>query len=357
MNPAPSIIAFTTSSGLGYGFLSLLALASLFRLVPADRWLGLTGLALALGFITAGLISSTFHLGRPERAMLALSQWRSSWLSREGVFALATYPPALILGFGWVIFEDTSGIFAVMALLTVLGAAATVYCTGMIYASLPPVSAWHNVLTTPIYLAFALMSGTLALHCLLTLFGQSSRWAGGLAMAATVLAFCLKIIWWRRVASEEEEPSTTIQSATGLAKLGKVQPLDPPHTQTNYLLHEFGFAVGRKHARRIRMLALIFGLFGPLILTLVALFAMAWVIPLLASLAFLSGVIGILLERWLFFAEAKHTSMLYYGDQKTKEDDRMPKPREQIATVPASTEPIKRQRRPVTVSITGETSR
>jgi DMSO reductase anchor subunit len=33
----------------------------------------------------------------------------------------------------------------------------------------------------------------------------------------------------------------------------------------------------------------------------------------LAALAALSGISGIAIERWLFFAEATHTAMLYYG--------------------------------------------
>ena len=72
-------------------------------MIPADFWLGLIGLGLALGLIAAGLLSSTGHLGRPERAWRAFSQWRSSWLSREGVASVATFIPAGLFGIGWVL--------------------------------------------------------------------------------------------------------------------------------------------------------------------------------------------------------------------------------------------------------------
>ena len=85
MHPAYSIIFFTTLSGAGYGLLFLLSLGFL----PADRLLGIASLGLSAVLIVVGLMSSTFHLGHPERAMKAFKQWRSSWLSREGICAVA----------------------------------------------------------------------------------------------------------------------------------------------------------------------------------------------------------------------------------------------------------------------------
>jgi DMSO reductase anchor subunit len=311
MKPAPSIIGFTTISGLGYGMLFVLAIGALSGLVPTERWLGATGLVLALGSITFGLIASTFHLGHPERARLAFSQWRSSWLSREGVAAVITYVPAVIFAAGWVFFESVSGLVGLMAIGTAVGAALTVYCTGMIYASLPPIKAWHQPLTAPVYLAFALMTGFLAVHFLLTAFGIASFVIGALTLASTIIAFGIKIISWQKT---ENADGPTAESATGLGQLGIVRLLDPPHTQTNYLLDEMGFQIGRKHARILRMLAFLFGLFLPLVLTLVALTLKSWGVIPLTLFAFLFGMVGVLIERWLFFAEAEHTVMLYYGD-------------------------------------------
>src|SRR4051812_4212280 len=93
MNPAPSIVFFTTASGAGYGLLFWLGLLRPVGLVPGVPAFALLCLALALLLITAGLASSLLHLGNPQRAWRAFSQWRSSWLSREGVAAVATYVP------------------------------------------------------------------------------------------------------------------------------------------------------------------------------------------------------------------------------------------------------------------------
>ena len=311
MHPAPSIIAFTTASGAGYGLLFLLGIAAPAGLIPATRVLGATALGLALGLITLGLMASLLHLGHPERAWRALSQWRSSWLSREGVAALLTYAPALAFAAGWLLIGTTGGWFAVFGLLAAVGAALTVYCTSMIYASLQPVREWRQPLVPPVYLAFALMTGALLLHLLLLLFGAARGWAAALALLATPLAFVLKGLYWAAIG--RAEPGSTPESATGLGWLGQVRMLEPPHTETNYLLREMGFRVARKHAAKLRRCAFLFGGAGAMLLTALALLSGGALATLLALLAALSGIAGVSIERWLFFAEATHTVTLYYG--------------------------------------------
>jgi len=311
LHPAPSIIAFTTLSGAGYGLLFVLALGSLFGLVPAWPVLGLAGMGLALGLVSVGLLSSTLHLGHPERAWRALSQWRSSWLSREGVMAVATYVPALLLALGWVVLGTTGGFFMLCALLAAAGAALTVWCTGMIYASLAPIRQWHHPLVAPIYLAFALMTGSLLAQALLALGGAPHLWASAVSMLAILLAWGLKAAWWRAIG--RDEPVSTVGSATGLGGLGLVGLLDPPHSETNYLLQEMVYRVGRRHGRKLRRLSYAFGLAAALVLCAVAAVGRGPVAGLAAALAALAGLVGVAIERWLFFAEARHTVRLYYS--------------------------------------------
>src|SRR5215467_6570719 len=101
MRPASSVIFFTVASGAGYGLLLLLGIGGALGWLPPDRWFGAAALGLALAAVTVGLVSSTFHLGHPERAWRAVSQWRSSWLSREGLLGLFTNLPALGFAAAW----------------------------------------------------------------------------------------------------------------------------------------------------------------------------------------------------------------------------------------------------------------
>ena len=181
----------------------------------------------------------------------------------------------------------------------------------MIYASLKPVREWRQQLVPPVYLAFALMTGALLLHAVLLLFGAARGWAAALALLATALAFGLKGRYWAAIG--RAEPGPTPETATGLGARGKVRMLEPPHTETNYLLSEMGFRVARKHAAKLRLYACLFGGVGAALLTLLALLARGALASLLALLAALFGLTGVLIERWLFFAEATHTVTLYYG--------------------------------------------
>ncbi len=100
MHPAYSVIFFTTATGAGYGLLALNGLAAAFGQLPADRGFAVASVLVSYVLIVGGLLSSTFHLGHPERAWRALSQWRSSWLSREGVLAIVAFAPTGLFAFG-----------------------------------------------------------------------------------------------------------------------------------------------------------------------------------------------------------------------------------------------------------------
>jgi DMSO reductase anchor subunit len=309
MHPAYSVILFTTASGAGYGLLVWLALGGMLGLVPAERWLGIVGFGLAFGLVTAGLLSSTAHLGRPERAWRAFSQWRTSWLSREGVMAVATYVPAGLLALGWVLLERAGGIFALLALLTAACAVATLYTTGMIYASLRTIRQWHQPLTAPLYIVLGLASGAVLLNLVLNIFGLAGTWAAWLAIAWIATAGTVKWVYWRAIDSAPRP--YTVEAATGLGHLGKVRPLEPAHTQPNYIMREMGYRVARKHADKLRAIVLLAAFAVPIAASLLSLVAGAGIGA--AALAVLSMALGLVVERWLFFAEAEHVVMLYYG--------------------------------------------
>lgn len=312
MNPAYSVIFFTTASGTGYGLLALLGLFAAAGWLPPDPWLGVVGIGLALVLVTAGLLSSTFHLGHPERAWRGLTQWRSSWLSREGVAAVATYIPAGLFGIGWVFVGDTGGFWALCGLLTALLSAVTVACTAMIYASLKTVPRWSNRWVLPVYLVMALAGGAVLLTLLFALFGAGPAWTGWLAVIALAFAWAVKFAYW--VSIDGALPRSTAESATGLGSIGRVRLFEPPHTGTNYLLQEMGYKVARKHATKLRQFALLTGGAAPMVLCAFVAAADPGLLTFIATLiATASFGLGIVIERWLFFAEAEHVVMLYYG--------------------------------------------
>jgi DMSO reductase anchor subunit len=308
MHPAASVIFFTVSSGAGYGLAAGLILFALVGPSEVSPILAGGGFALSLAMIVAGLLSSLGHLGHPERAWRALSQWRTSWLSREAVMALITFAPLLAFAWRWIMWGEADLLIGVIALM---GVGGTVWCTAMIYASLKPIRRWRNGFTGPAYLALAAASGAMIMALLLRLSGQQI-WAVALApVPLLALAALVKSMYWRWM--EQGHAASTPESATGLGALGNVALLEAPHTEENYLLKEMGFHVARKHALKLRRLAMDLGFVLPIILTVLASLAGQTAGCVLLALATALCLLGCLTERWLFFAEARHTVTLYYG--------------------------------------------
>ena len=317
MHPAYSIIFFTTASGAGYGLLALLGVYGWLGLLPLDApgFAGTT-LGISLVLITAGLLSSTFHLGHPERAWRALSQWRSSWLSREGVAAVLTYVPALAFGFGWLM--GNAELMAWAGGIAALGAVVTVVCTGMIYASLRAVPAWHSMWVPWSYLALGAMSGGVWLLVLSEAFCHPLARLDVVAVVTLSVAFGLKLGYW---GARDGGPAVTRESATGLGSFGgksaRVSALDFPHTEANYLQKEMGYVIARKHAQTLREHVCTMAFAFPLMLTILLLALPTSGLTLaVAVVAALCVSAGIVMERWLFFAEAKHAVSVYYHEDR-----------------------------------------
>ena len=290
MHPAPSIIVFTVLSGAGFGLLACLGLG--WPLLSGWAAFLLWGLGYALA--TIGLIASTFHLGNPQRALLAFTQWRTSWLSREGwasVAALLVLAP-VALG-AWL------G-FAVPAWIGMIGAAlcaVAVLCTSMIYAQMATVPRWNHWMTPVTFLSFAATGGAI-------LSGHATVAAGLCLLLAVVLP-----AGWRIGDGAFARRGATLGSATGLGAIGLPQVFEQPHTGGNYLTREMIHVVGRKHVRRLRIIALAFAalLPGLVLLILPGLWA--------CGLAAVLHLAGALAARWLFFAQAEHVVGLYYGSR------------------------------------------
>lgn len=309
MHPAYSVIIFTVGSGAGFGLLAWLAFSILTSPPASSPLYYLASFAIAFALAGGGLLSSTLHLGRPERAWRAFSQWRTSWLSREGVAAVATLLFAALLALA-AIFDLPLILQRLLALPTLIAALATVWCTGMIYESLPTIRAWSHYLTTEIYLVLAVASGALLKTALLAALGWASDGAVWTTVGLLALAAAMKLVYWRGI---DRAPRTlTAGSATGLGSLGAIRPLLEAHTQDNFVMREMGYRVARKHADKLRLIALLLAFLLPAALLMLTLL-LPVVSALLALAAVISAMAGLMVERWLFFAEAQHVVTLYYG--------------------------------------------
>ena len=288
MHPASSVIIFNTFSGLGFGLLFWLGLGVLVPTgLSAFIWF-----AIAYLFAVGGLIASTFHLGHPERAIKAFSQWKTSWLSREGICAVFALIVMAIYGAGLVFAGTRLGFLGWIGGIASLG---VVFTTSMIYTQMKTVPRWRHWTTPAMYLILALGGGAL-------LGGQVK-----IAAVLFIVGGILQMYAWGTGDTRLAASGTSMATATGLGHIGQVRAFEPPHTGTNYLMREFIHVVGRKHADQLRIIVIGLAFLLPIILLL---------LPhnhLFAALAVLSHIAGVLTLRWLFFAQAEHVVGLYYG--------------------------------------------
>jgi len=290
MHPAPSIILFTVLSGFGFGLISIIGLLQFFNQISVVNIIIFS--LIGLFFSTVGLISSFFHLANKKNAIKSMSQWQTSWLSREAISS--TFCLSIVVGnIGWVFVQNLyiNEVGIVLFLLSLF----TIFTTSMIYAQLKTVPSWNNILTPALFIFAALAGGSILLMdyaslVLLLIFGV------------------LQVLFWYIADQSFIYKETSVGTALGFSKNEDIRAFDVAHTNRNYLLNEMVYRVARKHAIKIRYISFFAAFVFPMSLTLIFPGNFSVSVLIIAS-----HLVGIYFSRWLFFAEAKHSVGFYYN--------------------------------------------
>lgn len=308
MHPAFSVLVFTVMSGAGYGLITLMIFGHMSGFAPQSDSVLIGGGVLALVMITVGLLSSTLHLANPKNAWRSFSRFKTSWLSREAVFAVLFYPFTLAYLAGvWFQGAEVGFLVALCGVISAVLAMVTLFCTSMIYASLKTIRQWNSSLTPVNYIALGLMSGSLLLAAVQALLsGELAVIQLQMAMGLLVLGAVVKLVYLFWIG---KPAGSTINTATGFTQ-ASVRLLDQGHSSNGFLNNEFGYTVAANKLVRLRLLMLVLAFIVPFLLLLTA-------NTVLTVIAALLVIAGLLVERWLFFAEARHVVRLFHGDQRT----------------------------------------
>ncbi len=322
MHPAFSVIFLTTLIGIGQGlFLALFTgqVYALANLIPMQESLGFyaVGSLIALLFLVLGLISSVFHLGRPERAWRAATMWRTSWLSREVIvlplFMLLVflYGVAHFFGLTQPLFmvADTLPIdlTLIIGLLASMMAFALFICTAMIYASLKFLKEWYTPLTVLNYTLLGLASG----------FMFAAAFSAYVSFDLVFLFGIWAVIF--TLLGAVSRGTSLVRNRALRDKYGLTTAIGVRHPNMKQLSQGFmGGAFNTReffHGRTAGVLRLIRWFFllavFPIPVVLIAT-AHALESPSLPIAAFALQFLGLIAERWYFFAEAKHPQNIYY---------------------------------------------
>jgi len=307
MNPAFSVVVFTTAAGAGQGLVVALAIALLTG-VPMTPSFVRASLFVAIVLLVIGLASSFLHLGRPLRAWRAATMWRTSWLSRE-VIVLPAF--IAVVALWWLAAREPVSTPARLALpLAAIAVAALLwYCTAMIYACLRFIEEWAQPLTVVNFILLGLSSGSVLASALAALAGEQRALAlaAPLALVVTLVAWASRTAAWRRNAALRHR--STLQSATGIAS-ARLAQTSMGMSAGSFNTREFFHRASAAALHRIKGIAIVLGFALP------ALLMAGVIVGALPELACVAALVaqapGLIADRWLFFAQAKHPQNLYY---------------------------------------------
>lgn len=317
MHPAFSVIFLTTLIGAGQGlFLALFV-------QQAAAWLALSndvshtdfhliGALLSLMLLSAGLFASLFHLGHPERGWRSAARWRTSWLSREvialpacmlavGAYAAVWYlrpggEPLTVLNWAfWV-----GSVSAVLCLCLFL-------CTGMIYACIRFLQEWASPLTIINFILMGSASGWLIATALAVELAPSVvPFLAYITLGLTLAALAFRIV--SLIRNARLIPKCTLQTAIGI-RHDKIVQTSQGAMGGSFNTREFFHGRRLSTLGMVRVLFLTCSFLLPLLLVWAALGLASFELLLWAVLI---QYFGLVLERWYFFADAKHPQNLYY---------------------------------------------
>jgi len=313
MHPAFSVIFFTVVSGAGYALISLLSLFNFlnFGMLIDKNTFFIIAITSAVLF-TMGLISSTFHLANPKNAWRAFMRFKTSWLAREGLLAILFYPIlALYLYFIYIDMQINNFMlmqyysFLIFTISTVI-----IYCTGMIYACLKTIPQWNTIWTPINYITIGFALAALIFFFILNLNGYDTTSYENYILSMIAFSLATKLTYYFVI----RLPKYNIADATNAAvklKSTNVRLLDVGHTGGTFLTDEFGYKVAERKLFRIKILSIFSGFIIPFFL--IYMYSFIYENIALCSLAIFLSFIGMISERWLFFAQAKHVVNLYHG--------------------------------------------
>ena len=322
MHPAFSVIFLTTLIGAGQGLFLALFTGQLYAgiklIEPQGANFYAGGSALALILLIAGLGASFFHLGRPERAWRAASMWRTSWLSREVIvlpmmmgvvffYGLLHYlgltQPWFVAGDGALPIDATM----LLGFLGVIVAFALFVCTGMIYASVKFLEEWHSPYTVANFTFLGMASGFMLAAAYSAYLGNHLvDFYGTWAVIFTALGLATRTASLLRNATLKHK--STLQTAIGV-RHRKIVQKSQGFTAGSFNTREFFHHQSPEFLKQVRTAFLVMVFPLPLVLI-----GISYVLesPTLPIAAFLIQYLGLIAERWYFFAEAQHPQNLYY---------------------------------------------
>lgn len=318
MNPPFSVVFLTTLIGMGQGCFILLIIEQLkenLALSQTSPTYLIYSAATVMCLLIAGLIASFFHLGHPERAWRAVAGWRTSWLSRE-VLALPAFMGIvmvyLLLNLFPVFDIKISGLNMNLSILIgicgIFFALLLYFCTSMIYVSIRFLQQWNSRFTIANFMLIGLSSGAILLLTLQYIYNATiDGFSLTVAILITGAAAITRVLSIKR--NQQLRPKSTIQTALGINN-NNIKQTSSGAIAPTFNRHQFNHGKSLFFLRNIRVILFVFAFIIPV--ALLFLIAVNLAAPVTIVITIICQYLGLIAERWYFFADANHPQNLYY---------------------------------------------
>jgi len=312
MKPDKAVIYFTVCSGTGYGIITSLIFILINNNLDLNIQIKITLFIVSFFLIISGLLASTIHLGHPKRAWRALSQWQSSWLSREGIAAIFTFIPLSLFFIFWIISDYNATYY--LLIFSSICSVITVFCTAKIYSTLKSIPAWNNPFVSIIYILNSLVMGSIFTYTILYFFNHDNKFLSNFIIVISITALFIKLLYWYSIKIPSK---SNIATATGLGTDKKTSFFEGPHTGKNYLTSEMINNIKKSKSFILRLSMCIFTYITPCFYLIQNHNLIISQNIISISLIIISSIamLGMFIERYLFFIEANHSVSLYYGNK------------------------------------------
>ena len=203
--------------------------------------------------------------------------------------------------------------YILLLILTSMFSIITIFCTGQMYASLKTIPSWNNPLVTPIYILNGITVGSLFVYSLNFYFDYNLNLFEKFIYIIIILNFISKVIYWISV---QKKSNTTIESAIGI-KSKNITFFEGPHTGKNYLTTEMINRIHKQNSNFLRITFCILSFITPLYMInqYSSLIADPLILKISMIIVFILSLIGMIIERYLFFIQSNHVVGLYYGEK------------------------------------------
>ena len=292
-------IVFTTLVSAGLGIVIWSVFFAFFEVIPPDRWFALNTFVFAYLLIIIGSLFVMSNSQNRRIFILKFRRWKTSWVMRQALCVLCGCITGLLFFFGWIAFAKYGGFWLFLGGLTSFFFIGALIGMAMNFVVHRTVLAWSNPHTIRIFVSMGLWTGIVWLNMFAQVFNFHTPIIGIVLIIIGVATLIFKRKYWVFVDTYQKR---FLQNNN----LSKGENNSRSRLVEYYVYPDLTKNSDRLKIEMLRRRAFLLYFLLPFCAATMPVELTTWVSVSASIIGAVSVVTGVAIERWLFFAEAKH---------------------------------------------------